>query len=297
MDIADFRTVIALVESGSITAAANLLCRVPSAITARLQNIESQLGTTLFVRANRRFIPTAEARTLYEHALQIMQLVATAEQQVAQPVPGGRFRLGALDSMAATRLPAPLAALYRLHRDIAIELETGTSRDLCDAVLEHRLDAAFVADARADDRLERMAVFEETLVIITASGFPPVTSAEDLQRETLLVFRDGCSYRDRLTSWFSQHQLRPHRLAEMSSYHAILGGVSAGMGIGVVPEPLLSTFPAPMPVEVHPFDSSGSRIVTELVWRKEGLTANTRALIEIVSGAPVSPDYCDKQDI
>ena len=252
MDITDFRTIIALVETGTITAAANVLCRVPSAITTRVQNLESQLGTTLFVKSGRRFLPTNEGQMLYDNALKIIELVTLAEQQMVKPVPGGRFRLGALDSMAATRLPEPLARLYQQHQSVSVELVTGISRTLLDAVLSHELDAAFIADAPADDRLERMAVYKEELVIIAAANFPPIHAAADLTHTTLLVFSDGCSYRDRLTTWFREAGIRPYRLAEMSSYHAILGGVSAGMGAGVIPTPILDTFPTRELITIHP---------------------------------------------
>ena len=290
MDIADFRTIIALVETGTITAAANLLCRVPSAITTRVQNLESQLGTTLFVRSGRRFLPTNEGQVLYNNALKIIELVTLAEQQMVKPVPGGRFRLGALDSMAATRLPEPLARLYQQHQSVKVELVTGISRTLLDAVLSHELDAAFIADAPANDRLERMVVYKEELVIIAAANFPQIRSAADLAHTTLLVFSDGCSYRDRLTTWFRESGIRPYRLAEMSSYHAILGGVSSGMGAGVIPTPILDTFPTQELITVHPFDSENSQITTELIWRKGELTANTGALIDILSSTSKLPD-------
>ncbi|EIQ80084.1 MULTISPECIES: LysR family transcriptional regulator [Citrobacter] len=290
MDIADFRTIIALVETGTITAAANLLCRVPSAITTRVQNLESQLGTTLFVRSGRRFLPTNEGQVLYNNALKIIELVTLAEQQMVKPVPGGRFRLGALDSMAATRLPEPLARLYQQHQSVKVELVTGISRTLLDAVLSHELDAAFIADAPANDRLERMVVYKEELVIIAAANFPLIRSAADLAHTTLLVFSDGCSYRDRLTTWFREAGIRPYRLAEMSSYHAILGGVSAGMGAGVIPTPILDTFPTQELITIHPFDSENSQITTELIWRKGDLTANTGALIDILASTSKLPD-------
>lgn len=69
-----------------------------------------------------------------------------------------------------------------------MELVTGISRTLLDKVLSHELDAAFIADAPADDRLERMVVYKEELVIIAAANFPPIRSAADLAHTTLLVF-------------------------------------------------------------------------------------------------------------
>lgn len=282
MDISDFQTIIALTETGSITSAAKELCRVPSAITARIQNLEHKLGTTLFIKADRRFVPTSTGQQLYEHALKIVDLVNQAERQAIKPQPGGRFRLGALDSMAATRLPAPLSTLYRQHQGIAIELVTGISQVLHEAVINHDLDAAFIADAPDDSRLERLAVFTEELVIIAPAEHPPIRTACALEQTTLLVFRDGCSYRDRLTNWLREAQVKPYRLAEMSSYHAILGGVSAGMGVGIVPETILNTFPTANLITRHPFAQKSGLVTTELIWRKESMTANTRALIDIL---------------
>lgn len=290
MDIADFRTIIALTETGSVTAAARSLCRVPSAITTRIQNIENQLGRVLFVKYNRQFIPTAEGRALYENGLKIIALVNATEHQVHQPQPGGRFRLGALDSMAATRLPIPLSILYRQHQTIEIELTTGISRVLYEAVINHQLDAAFVADAPVDEKLARMAIFAEELVLITAAHCPIIHTANDLQSSTLLVFRDGCSYRDRLTAWLQREQIRPYRLAEMSSYHAIIGGVSAGMGVGIVPRQILDNFPLENVLRRHPFPEADRQVITELIWRKENLTANTRALLDILQTHTAGPN-------
>ncbi len=79
----------------------------------------------------------------------------------------------------------------------------------------------------------------------------------------------------------------------MSSYHAILGGVSAGMGAGVIPTPILDTFPTQELITVHPFDSENSQITTELIWRKGERTANTGALIDILSSTSKLPDRQD----
>ncbi|KMV67682.1 LysR family transcriptional regulator, partial [bacteria symbiont BFo2 of Frankliniella occidentalis] len=273
---------IALTETGSVTATAKALNRVPSAITTRIQNVESQLGKVLFIKSRGKFHPTGEGHLLYESALKIIELVTSAEDQVTRPRPGGRFRIGALDSMAATRLPRPLARLYQNHQSISVELMTGISRTLLNAVLSYELDAAFIADAPIDDRLERMPVYCEELVIIAAANFPLIKHPHDLCRTTLLAFQDGCSYRDKLTTWLKSAGIRPVRLAEMSSYHAILGAVSAGMGAGVVPKAILETFPSTELISVHPFDRAHSSVTTDLIWRKNEKTANVIALIEIL---------------
>ncbi|WP_409306581.1 LysR family transcriptional regulator [Pectobacterium sp. B1J-3] len=283
MEIADFRTLIALVEHGGITAAAKILNRVPSAVTTRLQQLEHSLGVSLFVREKKRFILTPEGQTLYEHALQIIALVTTAESQVKGAEPGGKFRLGAMDSMAATRLPKPLAALYRRYSDLELELSTGISRFLYESLINNHLDAAFIADAPQDDRLERVAVFSEELVIVASAGHKAIREPNDIGKSSLLVFRDGCSYRDRFTHWFHMYDREPARIAEMTSYHAILGGISAGMGVGIVPRHILTLFPDLSLISVHPFNEPSGNVITELLWRKGRMSANIQALRNEIS--------------
>ncbi|KAA3667995.1 LysR substrate-binding domain-containing protein [Pectobacterium carotovorum] len=279
MEIVDLKTLIALVEQGGITQAAKTLNRVPSAITTRLQQLESTLGVALFLREKKRFILTQEGRSLYDYARRIIDLVDEAENHVRHSVPGGKFRLGALDSMAATRLPAPLARLHAQNPTLELELSTGISKWLYDALLDNRLDAAFLADAPQDDRLERLSIFEEELFIIAPAGQKAIHTPDDIRNSTVLAFSDGCSYRDRLLNWYLAHQRKPQRIVEMTSYHAILSGVAAGMGVGIVPAVLLTLFPDRSLIGTHAISGSESRIVTELLWRKGMRSANLSALL------------------
>ncbi|MEQ9947853.1 LysR family transcriptional regulator [Pectobacterium aroidearum] len=279
MEVVDLKTLIALVEQGGITQAARTLNRVPSAITTRLQQLESSLGVALFLREKKRFILTTEGRSLYDYAKRIVELVDEAEKHVRHSQPGGKFRLGALDSMAATRLPAPLARLHAQNPTLELELSTGISKWLYDALLDNRLDAAFLADAPHDDRLERLPIFEEQLFIIAPAGQKAIHTPDDIRNGTVLAFSDGCSYRDRLLRWYLAHQRKPQRIVEMTSYHAILSGVAAGMGVGIVPAVLLSLFPDRSLIGTHAINGTESRIVTELLWRKGLRSANLSALL------------------
>lgn len=278
MDIADLKTFISIVDSGGITAAAKRLHRVPSSITARIQQLECSLGVQLFLREKKRLLLTREGQSLYNYAQRIVMLVQEAENKIKQDQPGGKFRLGAMDSMAATRLPEPLAALYSQYPDIALDLTTGISRTLYELLLDNQLDAAFIADAPKDDRLERIAVYEEALVLISPANHKPIKKPGDIKDSTVLAFKDGCSYRDRLVSWFHAADIQPMRIAEMSSYHAILGGVSAGMGVATVPTPILSLFPQKNLLRVHRISGAIGKPVTELIWRKGMLSSNITAL-------------------
>ena len=91
IELEDFRTVVAVVDSGGINKAAQLLHRVPSALSMRLQNLENRLGITLFEKQGRNIIPTAYALELAEDGRKILSSVRTAES--ASEFPAARFAL------------------------------------------------------------------------------------------------------------------------------------------------------------------------------------------------------------
>ena len=278
MDISQLKTLIALVDTGSITGAARILNRVPSAITIRLQQLEENLGTPLFLREKKSLIATPKGLLLYQYAQQIVALAQEAEHQIKSDQPCGPFRMGALESMAAARLPLPLAQLYATYPAIELELVTGIRDTLYQSLIDGALDVILIGDAPQNSLLNRTLIFDEELVIIAAKAHPEILTPSDTQNATVLVFKEGCSYRDRLLSWYQAFNKTPKRIAEVTSYHAILGGVAAGMGIAITPKSMLEIFPNTDLLSIHPLNTALGRIQIELIWRKNLASANIQAL-------------------
>lgn len=274
MEISELKTLILLIDTGSITATAHALNRVPSAVTSRIQQLEDHLGTSLFIREKKKLLPTSKALMLYQYAHEIVTLVSQAENQIKNNKPSGRFRLGVLESLAATRLPAPLSKLYETYPDIELELSTGIRDSLYADLINVQCDAIIVADAPQNHKLQRVTLYQEELFIIAAKHHPIIKSPIDARLSTILVFQQGCSYRDRLLEWFSQTSIQPKRIAEMTSYHAILGSVVAGMGIGIVPKSMVETFAQKQLLSLHPIPEPLSKVQIELLWRKDAPSAN-----------------------
>jgi len=280
MDVSGLKIFVSVVENGSITKAANELHRVPSGVTTRILQLEEALGVSLFLREKKRLFVTPKGKLLYEYARRILDMVSEAEKQMRGKEPAGTFRIGAMESTAAVRLPKPLAKLHARYPSLELALTTGTSRFLYELLIDNRLDAVFIADAGHDDRIERMPAFDEELVLITPAGHTPIKEPSDITRGTILVFKDGCSYRHRLISWFRTYGLEPARKVELASYHAIMGGVAAGMGIGVVPIAVLELLPDRHTLSVHQCAHPLGKAPTELIWRKGMYQANIFALQE-----------------
>ena len=187
---------------------------------------------------------------------------------VQDPRPRGIFRLGAMESTAAVRLPGPLNEYHRRYPEVALELRTGNPPALVKAILAGELDAALVTVAdcgcavrkgrgvrgRARDRFRRRHAGDRQ-------------GKNGIFRD-LIAFEHGCPHRKRLEDWYALRGEMPERTIELGSYHAMLGCVVAGMGVALLPKSVLTTFPEGKRLTVHTLPPGENRAETVLIWRK-----------------------------
>jgi DNA-binding transcriptional LysR family regulator len=279
----DIQAVAAVAETGSIALAAKRLHRVPSAISNRIILMEKLYGVKLFTRDRKRMVPTEKGLMVSREGRNILSAAENLENRLCSDEPMGRLRLGALESIAGTQLPRPLARLIAEYPKIHLDLTTGISRSLTEGLFANELDAILVVDAPQDPRLERCFIFEEELEFVAAKNHAPIRTPQDLADDVILAFKDGCSYRGRMLRWFESFRMQPSRIAEMSSYHAILGAIAAGMGVGIVPRSMLERFPDRDLLSEHPIEGPIGRAGMELLWRAGMMSPNIRALREILT--------------
>jgi DNA-binding transcriptional LysR family regulator len=201
-----------------------------------------------------------------------------------------------MESVAATRLPALLAQYHQQWPAVALELETGTTGKLIERVREFEVDAALVATppdpASLGDLFETVPVFKEELVMLTPRGHRPIHEVRDIALSTLIAFERGCAYRAYIEKWYLEHSVRPARVLELGSYHAIVACVAAGAGVAVAPRSVLDLQADASNITVHELPDIGA-IETLLVWRRghfsSALNALRRTLVPAEDGSVAAP--------
>ena len=278
MDLAELKIFKAVAEQGGITKAAAALHRVQSNVTTRVKQLEDRVGAKLFHRQGRRLVLSSEGKVLLAYADRMLRLSDEAQAALKGHGPHGVFKLGTLESTAATRLPPVLARYHRGYPAVRLELVTGTSGALVDRVLRGEIEAAFVAEPFTAKNLEAQHAFTEELVLITPKGHRRVTRPQDIDERVVLAFTTGCSYRRRLESWLGRSSIVAERIMEYGSYHAITACVAAGGGIAVVPKSVLRATGVEGQVAVHALPASVADAKTMLVWRAGHRSAALDAL-------------------
>jgi DNA-binding transcriptional LysR family regulator len=282
MDLSDLRIFTTVVREGGITRAAERLNRVQSNVTTRIRQLEEDLDVSLFIREGKRLHLAPAGQALLGYAERLLALADEARAALKDPRPRGVFRLGAMESTAAVRLPSALNEYHRRYPDVTLELRTGNPDVLSAAILAGELDAALVAEPIADAPFEKVFAFAEEAVIVSAAGQPAV-GRRGYFPMTIIAFEHGCPHRKRLESWYANHGEMPARIIELSSYHAMLGCVAAGMGVALLPKSVLTTFPESKRLRIDALPQGERRVETVLIWRKGANSPNIQALRQILS--------------
>ncbi|AGN84269.1 MULTISPECIES: putrescine utilization regulator PtrR [Enterobacteriaceae] len=286
MDLTQLEMFNAVAQTGSITQAAQKVHRVPSNLTTRIRQLESDLGVDLFIRENQRLRLSPAGHSFLRYSQQILALVDEARMVVAGDEPQGLFSLGALESTAAVRIPATLAQYNQRYPRIQFDLATGPSGTMIDGVLEGRLSAAFVDGPIMHPGLEGIPVYREEMMIVAPVGHEVITHAAQVNGASIYAFRANCSYRRHFESWFHADRATPGKIHEMESYHGMLACVIAGAGLALIPRSMLESMPGHHQVEAWPLAENWRWLTTWLVWRRGAKTRHLEAFIALLNAAP-----------
>ncbi|WP_293266121.1 LysR family transcriptional regulator [Neptunomonas sp.] len=261
MEFLGLLTFCAVVDEGGVLAASRVLHTVQSNVTTRIKRLETEAGADLFFRKGRNLSLTPEGKVLLEYARQILHLEKQAKFAIKQSLDqGGEIRIGSMESFAAIRLPQVLLNLHEAYPSIDVKINANTSRELIHRVLMYELDCAFIAGPFAHPDLITRTVATEELVV--------VQSREGKRADTLIVFREGCAYRERALRWLRQH-VSLFEVMEMGTLEGILGCVAFGLGVTLMPKAVVEQSQHKERLVCLPLDPDIATIPTLLIHHKE----------------------------
>lgn len=283
MDASDLRIFKTVARLGSMSRAGAHLNTVQSNVTARIRALEEEIGAPLFDRHSRGVSLTAVGRRLLPYAESVAHMLDDALRATSdRGTPSGPLVVGSLETTAALRLSPLLSTYVSLYPKVDLVLRTGTTRELIDAVLNRRLEGAFVCGPANHPELCEEAAFQEELVILTA---PKIASLDEVFENTnvkIIVLRAGCSYREMLEKQLARRGIVNVRQLEFGTLESIFNCVSAGLGITLLPRSLIGTVWNEHKVAIHPIDRADSLVATTFVRRHDGYVSSAmQAFLEL----------------
>ncbi|MGE6256843.1 LysR family transcriptional regulator [Heyndrickxia sporothermodurans] len=285
MDLQALKIFQTVARLGSISQAARELKYAQSNITMRIKQLEADLQTTLFYRHNRGTKLTAKGSLLLTYTEKIFHLIEETQNVMNDyQTPKGPLIIGSMETTAAVRLPVLFSKYLKDYPDVDLTLKTGSTEENIQGVLQYELDGAFVSGSIKHTELNQMEVIEEELVLITGTNQPPLSSIKDIQTRTLLVFRSGCYYREKLEQWLHQENLIPNKIMEFGTLDAIIGCVSAGLGVSMLPQSVIKKNIQDGTLRQYSIPNAYGKVKTIFIYRKDKyLTSSLLKFINLLN--------------
>lgn len=233
----------ALVEEGSIAAAADKMCCVPSNVSTRIKELEASLGISLVNRDKQRLTLTAEGRAFYPKAQQLLEQSRMCRAFFSQDQHQGTLQLGVLDVAMQGRLQAPVIGFMQQYPQVQINISCDSSLPLMEKLLQGQLDMILVDGPVQHPALKTAFFAPESLSLVTHL---PDRQTFDQQADTLtlLSFGEKCFYHQLARQWLHNERLSFARQSDIESYDLILNAVRHGLGFTVMPKSFMKDNPA-----------------------------------------------------
>ena len=270
MNLTHWRLLVAVADVGNISRAAEQVGITQSGASQAITQIESALGSKLFVRERREVSVTALGEQVLQHAramlAQFDAIRALADD--AQGLHAGRIRLASFPSVLATVLPQMAQAFQRRHPGIAVVALEGTDAEVETWLAEDMIELGVVLNP-APER-EAVIVGRDAWVALLPSNHPlsrrsseQGVALSELAAEPFVLATGGCDVHARALAEDAGVTLSDIRVTVRDLLSAAVL-VREGMGVSVVPESAL------------PEDQRGLRVMQlqPRVYREFGLVCS-----------------------
>lgn len=238
MKLSFFDTLEAVLRTGSLAAAAREVHVTPSAVSMQMKQLEAHFGQPLFDRAGLSVRPRPIAIEIAGVMREPLGRLEALRSRTGGQVQG-QVRLGVIETMQSTLLPATMTWLRAYHPGLQVRPVRGRTTELLEAVKAGELDAAIVVQppAGGSQRLAWTPVLRRELVLVAPPGAAETRASALFKHHEWIRFDPQTNTGRLAARWVRKHAPAARATIELQSVPAVLAMVSAGLGVSIVPEP------------------------------------------------------------
>lgn len=246
IDLNRLKTLIAIVEAGSVSAAAKKLFRTQPAISSQLAQLEAELEVKLFEKQGRKLTLTRAGEDLYKIA---GQQISQLEEAVLHITKGelskaGTLRIAAIPDLGH-QLILPILKKFKLKfPKIQLQISFGPSELVEEYLLNRRYDIGFVTDVHSNSKFEAEHIAKiENVLVVHKSYLKKNPQAKPKFEDIFEMEWIDCVPNWRMVSfWVKENYPQQHDLLltrkptlVVDTFQAMLSAACEGLGFTVVP--------------------------------------------------------------
>lgn len=238
MDVRFLKSLVAVVEAGSIAAAARRESRTAAAISQRVQALERLLGCTLLLRTAHAARPSDQCLLILPKIRAIIELAQDLQSDLHPDGLAGELTIGAISTALTGVLPTLIERLALAAPDLKLKITPGDSKSLYEKVLAGELDAAILVRPpfQPPKALALVVLKVEPLILVAPAAYAG-QSLETLLRVHPFIRYDARSWGGQIAQrYLDEHAIEPNVLCELDALETIVMLVAQGMGVSLVPQ-------------------------------------------------------------
>ncbi|MDR4945097.1 LysR family transcriptional regulator [Neobacillus cucumis] len=246
MTISRFEVFYAIVESGSLTKAGEMLNLTQSGISHAISSLETELGFSLLTRGRTGIYLTSNGERMLPYIREILILNNRLKQEAAaiNGLEMGIVRIGTFTSVATQWLPHIIKQFENDHSGITVKLFEGDYSTLEQWIANGVIDCGFLT-LPIPKSLEFLPLKKDKMLCILSDQHPLSTwdkiSFEQIQAEPLIMPKQG--WDNEIKQIFRENHIKPNVKFEVSDDQAIIAMVQNNLGISIRPEMTLTHIP------------------------------------------------------
>ncbi|MDQ0300299.1 DNA-binding transcriptional LysR family regulator [Salibacterium salarium] len=237
MSIHHYTVFHAVIESGSFTKAAQKLALSQPAVSHSVRALEKELGIQLLKR-NGKVELTEIGEALIPHINEIVSKQEHITQVIdeVQNIKKGTIRIGSFPSITSTVL-APLLGSFRIqYPGITFSIYDGGYEEVQQWLSTNSIDLGFLP--YENKKFNTQLFYQDEYVAILPSNFQTnkedILSIEELDQQSFILPLDGCE--KVILPLFKEYNVSPNIEYELKNSLSIMGLVSEGLGISLIPK-------------------------------------------------------------
>jgi DNA-binding transcriptional LysR family regulator len=244
MDVHQLELFLAVMESSSMTRAAEKIHLSPGAVSLQLHNLATELNTELFVRSGKRLIPTPAATRLAEHAAAVVKQMSKIRREFANDSSKDArpFHFATGVTTLIYQLGGPLRQVRKQFPNTEIRVTVAVTEDIVAGLLDRRFDLGLISLPVAEEKLKIMPLFDEELLLLRPSptkvrgGHAGLIQPRELAGVPFLLYPTRSNIRMVIDQFFRELDLVPNVVMEAEDTEAIKRLVESGFGYSILPE-------------------------------------------------------------
>lgn len=244
MDARQLELFLAVLDSPTMTKAAERVHLSTAAVSVQLHQLADELKSDLFVRVGRKLVPTAAARRLEIQARRVVGEIRSIKESFANSEAANDTRPFHLATGATTliyRLAEPLRVLRTEFPNLDLRISVLATEEMVAGVLSGEFDLGLISLPFVHPQLRIIPLFDEELLILRPSDkqmdgaqVSTVKHAE-IDGAPMVLYPPTSNMRKLIDAFFSELKVIPRVIMEAADTEVIKCMVEAGFGYSVLP--------------------------------------------------------------